>query len=647
MSIHRFPVSVPRAGRGADASPRSRSPRTRRCSTTRRRAGASRRPTRGSIAVQRELEDAARRARAAAQEPGARRSVQRDVEQIKADIAQAARPDRSADLRARAGAEAPARPVRRSRHAHAQDRDDGRGRRAAGRSRTPAAGAAADRAPRRGRAAVSPSGVPPPSLPAGPVTASLPPRTVDAVAEQRAYDAALDQFKRGDYAGAITASSVREDVSAQPARVVGAVLGRATRNTREGLRGAIATQRTLLQTYPTAPRCPTRCSTSPRRNRARRQRRRAPHARRADRASIRSPRPRPRRANGWQRVASSRKRGPSVVGVAGFPRRDDRLRGAPRRVAARARPPRPALAEHARPLSHLAVGDHAAADAGRDGRCRTTCASLDAFPTSARSPRADRRVLEQWSGLGYYRRAHHLHAGRAARSSSMHGGAFPPMRRRSRRCPASDARPPPRSPRSRSASAARFSTATSSACSRAMRASKAFPASRASRPCCGAKRRRVLPERDIEALHAGHDGSRRDGVPAHASALRRVPRRRGLRRAHHPSHRATAGAAAAKDAAAARGTRARCSSAAARCCSRSARAIGIWGGLWSLPEVALDDDVPASVRARFGARRARDATRCRSLARLHALRADAASAARRASAQRRARRAAGLRVAHA
>ncbi|MEO8755328.1 MAG: NUDIX domain-containing protein, partial [Casimicrobiaceae bacterium] len=30
-------------------------------------------------------------------------------------------------------------------------------------------------------------------------------------------------------------------------------------------------------------------------------------------------------------------------------------------------------------------------------------------------------------------------------------------------------------------------------------------------------------------------------------------------------------------------------------------AVGIWGGLWSLPECALDDDVCGAVHARFGA----------------------------------------------
>ncbi len=42
---------------------------------------------------------------------------------------------------------------------------------------------------------------------------------------------------------------------------------------------------------------------------------------------------------------------------------------------------------------------------------RTTSVSWPRFPTCARwPPRRIERVLEHWSGLGYYRRAHHLHA---------------------------------------------------------------------------------------------------------------------------------------------------------------------------------------------------------------------------------------------
>ena len=49
--------------------------------------------------------------------------------------------------------------------------------------------------------------------------------------------------------------------------------------------------------------------------------------------------------------------------------------------------------------------------------------------------------------------------------------------------------------------------------------------------------------------------------------------------------------------------------------------LGIWGGLWSLPECALDDDPRAVVRARFGADvELRDALAA-DRARLHAFRA--------------------------
>ncbi len=50
---------------------------------------------------------------------------------------------------------------------------------------------------------------------------------------------------------------------------------------------------------------------------------------------------------------------------------------------------------------------------------------VDAFPTvEALASAPLDRVLEHWSGLGYYRRAHHLHA--AARAvAAQHGGRFP------------------------------------------------------------------------------------------------------------------------------------------------------------------------------------------------------------------------------
>ena len=39
--------------------------------------------------------------------------------------------------------------------------------------------------------------------------------------------------------------------------------------------------------------------------------------------------------------------------------------------------------------------------------------------------------------------------------------------------------------------------------------------------------------------------------------------------------------------------------------------VGIWGGLWSLPECALDDDVAAALLRSASARASTSATRCR------------------------------------
>ena len=77
------------------------------------------------------------------------------------------------------------------------------------------------------------------------------------------------------------------------------------------------------------------------------------------------------------------------------------------------------------------------------------------FPDVARSPpRRIERVLEHWSGLGYYRRAHHLHAAARAVVDRPWRRVSRAMRRRWRRCRASAARPRRPSPRSRAARAA-------------------------------------------------------------------------------------------------------------------------------------------------------------------------------------------------
>ena len=214
---------------GASRSLRLRArARTPRCSTTTRRASASRPRKRASTQVQKQLDDAPRRARAAVEEPGPRRSLAATSSGIKSRLAKHARADRGADLRARAGAEAPARSLRRSRFAAAQAEAAALPRR----RRPPL-----PPTPTRRRRAADVAGTPPPS-------ASPPPHAgacrVAAArrrrSEQRAYDAALDQFKRGDYPRRDRGvPAFREDVSAQPARAVGAILDRQRAVRAQGL----------------------------------------------------------------------------------------------------------------------------------------------------------------------------------------------------------------------------------------------------------------------------------------------------------------------------------------------------------------------------------------------------------------------------
>ena len=121
------------------------------------------------------------------------------------------------------------------------------------------AGAAASAPPDANAAAVvAPPGGPaaPPATAPGPApsvaAATPPPRTAnDGVAEQRAYDAALDLFKRGDYQGAI--NGFGSFVKAYPRSPLVASaqywIGNAQYAKRD-YRASIATQRQLLKEYP-------------------------------------------------------------------------------------------------------------------------------------------------------------------------------------------------------------------------------------------------------------------------------------------------------------------------------------------------------------------------------------------------------------
>ena len=109
-----------------------------------------------------------------------------------------------------------------------------------------------------------PQGAPPPPTPSatnpppGPVAAVAPPRNAsDGVAEQRAYDAALDQFKRGDYGGAVNGFNAFLKTYPRSGLASSAQywLGNA-QYARRDYKGSIATQRQLLKDYPQSGKAP-------------------------------------------------------------------------------------------------------------------------------------------------------------------------------------------------------------------------------------------------------------------------------------------------------------------------------------------------------------------------------------------------------
>ena len=107
-----------------------------------------------------------------------------------------------------------------------------------------------------------PPGVPsagniPAAPPVNPPPGAAPPVRPDPAAEQRAYDAALDQFKRGDFQGAIGGFSnfvktyPRSPLAASAQYWVGNA-----QYARKDYKGSIAAQRALISAYPDSPKVP-------------------------------------------------------------------------------------------------------------------------------------------------------------------------------------------------------------------------------------------------------------------------------------------------------------------------------------------------------------------------------------------------------
>ncbi len=209
------------------------------------------------------------------------------------------------------------------------------------------------------------------------------------------------------------------------------------------------------------------------------------------------------------------------------------------------------------------------------------------------------RVLEQWSGLGYYRRAHYLHAA-AQTIVKRHGGVFPPDARALAMLPGIG--------RSTASAIAVFAFGAQAAIldgnvRRVLarhRGIVGFPAAAKVEAQLWSLAEALLPDRDIETYTqalmdlgaticlrasprcgdcpvAGDCVARRDGRTATLPSPR--PRKALPRRAIRVLVIERAGAFLLE----------------------KRPAAGIWAGLWSLPEVDADADVARHCRARFGA----------------------------------------------
>ena len=108
-------------------------------------------------------------------------------------------------------------------------------------------------------AGTPPQASPPPAAAPPPVAIASPPtrNPAEGIAEQRAYDSALDQFKRGDYAGAVAGfngflkSYPRSPLASSAQYWIGNA-----QYARRDYKGSIATQRQLLKEFPDSGKAP-------------------------------------------------------------------------------------------------------------------------------------------------------------------------------------------------------------------------------------------------------------------------------------------------------------------------------------------------------------------------------------------------------
>jgi A/G-specific adenine glycosylase len=223
-----------------------------------------------------------------------------------------------------------------------------------------------------------------------------------------------------------------------------------------------------------------------------------------------------------------------------------------------------------------------------------------AFPdvaTLAAAPLS--RVLEHWSGLGYYRRAHHLHA--AARAVvAGHGGAFP--------TDAALLASLPGIGRSTAAAVATFAGGAPAPIldgnvKRVLarhRGVDGYPGNAAVEKALWAIAEAALPAKDAIAYTQGlmdlgatvctKREPRCDACPVAADCVARATGRTAVLPAPRPRKPLPL-----------RTVRMLVIERAGEILLERRNATGIWAGLWSLPELAPEDDVVAHCRGRFGA----------------------------------------------
>ena len=226
---------------------------------------------------------------------------------------------------------------------------------------------------------------------------------------------------------------------------------------------------------------------------------------------------------------------------------------------------------------------------------------LAAFPDVASLARAPiDAVLALWSGLGYYRRAHHLHAAAQAVVAD-HGGAFPRD--------AAALATLPGVGRSTAAAIAALAFGASAAIldgnvKRVLarhRGVAGWPGTPKVEAALWDIATAALPARDVDTYTQGlmdlgatlctRANPRCDACPVATDC---VARRDG-RIAELPEARP-------RKALPQRAVRVLLIERSGEILFEKRPDVGIWGGLWSLPECALDDDVEAALWQRFGAR---------------------------------------------